>query len=115
LLPIIMLDDTVLQKDRFDGSGNPRDKVALEGFSAVHLLEHIDAFDWERSEYTRDEDIPSEVSRLARLVLKDVALPSLFRLSAAPMHLFVSAAARQALDRAGIKGVKYRSLNQVRH
>jgi hypothetical protein len=114
LVPVIMLDDTVPTGDRFDTSGQPRPGVAVKGFAAMQLLEHVDALDWERSDCTKDDRLAGRVRRLRRLVLRDVPLPPIFRLSAQPIHLFVSAATREALDRTGIKGAQYYPLDTVR-
>ncbi|MCW5805420.1 MAG: hypothetical protein KIT31_23825 [Deltaproteobacteria bacterium] len=102
---VTMLDDTV--EERFDAEGRPRPGVAGFEYVAVQLTKHVDAFDWERSEYTRAEFAPEYVWSTKRLVLKDVALPPLFRLVAYEGPLFVSAEGRTALEKAGIKGVKY--------
>jgi hypothetical protein len=105
-IPLIMLDDTVT--DKFDVAGKPRPGVANYEFSAVQLTHHIDAFDWERSEYVQNELFNGdEVFMAKKLVLKDVQLPPLFRLSALPGPLMVNAAARAALENAGIKGVRF--------
>lgn len=108
LIPVTMLDDTIPTKARLAPTGEPRPGVALDGLAAVQLLEHLDAFDWDRSEYTRDDRLPGRVRRLRRLVLQHVPLPPLFRLSAAPVHLLVSAAARDMLERAGMRGLDSR-------
>jgi hypothetical protein len=115
LAPVIMLDDTVPADRRLDDSGNPRPGVADEQFGAVQLLEHADLLDWEKSKYLPDERTPGEVRMITRVVLKESAEPPpLFRLSAKPRVLFVSAAAREALEAAHIHGVIYRSLEKVR-
>jgi len=112
-IPVTMLDDTVPTAQRLDASGNPRPGVAMEGFAGVQMTEHLDAFDWERSRYKRDDDFPEQVRLVRNLVLKDVPLPPLFRLAASPRSLFVSAAARAALEKAEIRGVQSNALSQV--
>ena len=87
--------------------------VAVEGFCAVQLSDYSDAFDWERSQYDRDEVLPERVSYLDRLVLKDVPLPPLFRLAARPRALMVSAAGREALEAEHVRGITYLPLRQV--
>lgn len=113
LIPVVFLDDTVTPKKRFQGA-EPRPGVAVEGFAAVQLLERTDAMDLERSSFTPDEDFPGRARVVNELVFKEVPLPSLFRLSAYPSPLFVSAAARAELDSVGIKGVKYISTDKIR-
>jgi hypothetical protein len=111
-IPVIILDDTV--KDRFDAAGKPRVGVANHEFSAVQLTHYTDAFDWERSEYVRDDLFgDDQVLTAKKLVLKDVPLPPLFRLSALPRPLMVNAAARAALEQAGIKGVRFLASEHV--
>jgi hypothetical protein len=113
LIPVIMLDDTVPTKARLDAGGNPRPGVAVEGFAAVQITHYTDAFDWERSEYVKHETLKDRVFKVDKLVLKDVPVPPLFRLSALPGLRLVSAAGRAALEKAGIRGVAFESLSQV--
>jgi hypothetical protein len=105
-VPVVMLDSAVA--NRFDAMGNPRPGVALYGFSAMHLTAYTDAFDWERSEYEPHRRIEGRVQLARKLVLKDVPLPPLFRLSALPNLLLVSAAARDSLIAAGIRGLRFK-------
>lgn len=113
VIPVIMLDDTVPPAKRFKDNV-PRPGVAIEGFAAVQLLERTDAMDMERSSFTPHERFPGRASDVEKLVFKEVALPSLFRLSTYPSPLFVSADARAELERAGIRGVQYWSLDRIR-
>jgi hypothetical protein len=50
---------------------------------------------------------------VAKLVLKPVELPWLFRLATPPYPLFVSGEGRAALEKADIKGVKFFPLAQI--
>jgi hypothetical protein len=115
-IPVVMLDDTVPKSELFPAGGEPDAKYALEGFAAIQLLQHLDAFDWDRSEFTRSEDAPTFVTRIRKLVLKPVdgGYPPLFRLSACPTLLFVSAEVRSALEREHISGVEFISINAFR-
>lgn len=97
-IPLVMLDDTV---------DPPRPGSANRDFVAVQLTGYTDAFDWDRSEYTRSALADDRVLKVKKLVLKDAPLPPLFRLSARPGPLLVSAAARAALEAAGIGGVRF--------
>lgn len=107
-VPVTMLDFYVPTAERLI-RGEPAPGVAIEGFAAVQLLEATDAMDMERSIYETDEDLPGLVCRIARLVLKDVPLPSIFRLSVYPGALLVSAEARARLEAAGATGISYGS------
>jgi len=114
LIGVSFIDDTVIEdEDRFDKTGKPRPGVTIDGFAAVQFLEHVDAMDMERSTYTPDPDFPGEASSVKKLVLEDVPLPRVFRLSAYAMHVFVSADGRRALEEAGIKGVQFWDLSKI--
>ena len=110
-IPLIMLDDTV--EGKFDAAGPPRLGVANHDFVAVQLTSYTDAFDWDRSEYTRSALADDRILKAKRLVLTDAPLPPLFRLSARPGPLLVSAAARAALEKAGIGGVRFVQLKYI--
>jgi hypothetical protein len=114
-IPLVMLDDTVPTARRLDESGHPRPGVGDDRFVAVHLLEHTDALDLERSTYEPHGFLPGRMSMITRVVLKEPpgGLPPLFRLFAKPTVLFVSAAGRRALEAAGIGGVVFRPLEKV--
>jgi hypothetical protein len=77
-----------------------------ENYVAVQLLEHLDVADQERCTY---EPAYDGSLRIEKLVLKEpsIGFPPLFRVKGDPIYLFVSPAAKQALDTAGIKGIDY--------
>ncbi len=103
----VMIDDTVMSVDRYDDRGL-RAAVIDERFVLLHLTTHVaDAFDWERSRYERDDDDPTRVLAIQKLVLNDVPLPPVFRLAPYPRRLFVSAAAKTELESAGVRGVEF--------
>jgi len=112
-IAVIMLDDTVTTNDRFDAAGNPRPGVAVDGFGAIQISEYTDAFDWERSEFVPHPTLKSRIFKVRKLVLKEMPLPPLFRLSAMPGPLLVSAAGRVALEKARIKELRFISLDLV--
>jgi hypothetical protein len=112
VIPVVMLDDEVSPAKRFKGA-TPRPGVAVEGFAAVQLLERTDAMDMERSSFSPDERFPGRARTVEKLILNEVALPPLFRLTAYPAPLFISAAARDELERAQIKGAKYWPLARI--
>jgi hypothetical protein len=115
-IPVTMLDDTVPTDRRLDDLGDPRPGVADERFAAVQLLEHADLIDWEQSEVLPRKSTSGGTQVITRVVLRESpgGLPPLFRLSANPSALFVSADARAALEAAHIHGVVYRPLEKVR-
>jgi hypothetical protein len=113
-IPVIMLDDTVKTGDRLDAAGNPRVGVAgVKDFLAVQVTQHTDAFDWERSEYVPHPTLKNRVFKAKKLVLRGMPLPPLFRLSAMPGPLLVSAAGRAALVGAQMRELRFISLDLV--
>lgn len=111
-LPVTILDDTVAEAELFEAPGKPKPQYALDRFTGVQVLEHLDAFDWDRSEYVRSDIVPSMVEKIEKLALRDVSggFPPLFRLSAYPTLLFVSAEARRALEAKNITGATFLAL-----
>ncbi len=104
LIESVMLDDTV--KLTFE-DGRPRvSNVTDDRFVCMQLLEFTDAFDWERSIFTPHRRLPKRVLTIQALVLKSPpgGFPPLFRMSAAPSALLVSAEARRALEATGVQG-----------
>jgi hypothetical protein len=113
-IPVIMVDSKA--RNPLDDSGHPRDGVATdEGFVAVQLTEHLDAFDWDDSEYVRSRIAANMVMKVTRLVLKEPpsGYPPLFRLAAKPQHLLITAAAREALEKAGVQGVVFWDIDRI--
>jgi hypothetical protein len=78
-------------------------------FVTVQLLEQLDIFDWENSNYKMHSIFPNEVDRIRKLVLKvpDEGLPPIFRLKVDSIFLYVSPEGRAALEAAGIKGIRF--------
>jgi hypothetical protein len=115
LVPVVMLDDTVPSDKRFDASGEPLPGVANFDYVVLQVLEHLDAFDWERSEYRPHRRLPGRVAEVNKLVLKEPpgGFPPVFRLAVKSSYLFVSATAKQALDKAGITGLDYLTLDKI--
>lgn len=115
VVPVTMLDDTVATDHRLDNCGNSRPGAANNRFVVVQLLEHADFLDWEKSKYLAYENEPGVALMISRVVLTESpeSLPPLFRLSAKPRVLFVSAAAREALQAAHIRGVIFKPLEKV--
>jgi hypothetical protein len=105
---VTMIDDTVRSKNRYGSDGRLKPRVARRDLIAVKILYPLDVFDWDRSKYTREEDFPDFASNVHKWVLKtpDKGFPPLFRVSANPVHLFVSSPAREALESLGVKGIE---------
>jgi hypothetical protein len=114
-IPVLMVDRDVPVSRRVTAPGRYRSEVVDDRFAALHLLEHADAFDWERSEYEKHPQLPNRIKKVKRLVLQAPAggLPPIFRLSAYPKRLLVREDARDALDRAGVRGAVFWPLDRA--
>jgi hypothetical protein len=114
-IPVVMLDYRLKWDERFGPDGAPKPEAADYRFSAVQLTEHMDAFDWEHSEYIRDKYLPDRTAGISKLVLKEPpgGFPPLFRLAAAPSSLFISAPAKRDLEEAAVRGVQFSPLDTV--
>jgi hypothetical protein len=86
-------------------------------YIALQLLEHLNIFDWDNSEYTllhkKNPTVPpvapNRLFELNKLVLKEPAegYPPIFRITALPRHLFVSAQAKAQLEDHNIQGIRF--------
>ena len=72
---------------------NTRNGRQKNDFLVVQTLEFLDAYDWGKSEYIIDGD----ETKFTKMVLKE-PIPSLFRLVGNETELYVSAAAKEALE-----------------
>jgi hypothetical protein len=88
---------------------NPDGTEENHDYVLLHLTEHIDSFDWEQSEYEMNPKVANHADRLSKLVLKEPkdGYPPIFRMSPISDDVFISAEAREALEVAGIKGLKF--------
>ena len=85
---------------------------APDGLGILQLLEHEDVFDRERSVFEDHHLLPGRVYKVKHLAVcpfENRPVPAVFRLAAFPMPLFVSDAARRALDGAGVTGAEFRA------
>jgi hypothetical protein len=78
-----------------------------DDYVLLHLTSHLDVMDLERSEY---EDYDAETNLIMfidKFVFKNTAqeLPPIFRLINTPVDLFISEAAKKALEAAGVKSL----------
>jgi hypothetical protein len=80
-----------------------------EDFIIVQLLEHLDAIDRERSTFKTSPAFPNDPPEVDQLVLREIpgGFPPLFRVNGYETYAFASPEAKQALDRTGIRSVKY--------
>jgi hypothetical protein len=74
-----------------------------ESFLILQTLEFLDAFDFDKSEYVMDTELDGRVDEANKVVLKEPlgGLPPVFRLNVKKSLLFVSAAAKEALEKSG--------------
>jgi hypothetical protein len=74
-----------------------------ESFLILQTLEFLDAFDFDKSEYILRSEVKSLVDEASKVVLKEPpnGFPPIFRLNAMKSSLFVSSAAKEALETAG--------------
>ncbi len=96
------IEDDVLDGGNLDYPlGRITDRFVLIQFS------HLDILDLEKSTYSRLDEELRMVGGLSEVVLKIPleGLPPAFRLRASASHILVSAAAKEALEAAGIQGV----------
>jgi hypothetical protein len=89
---------------------NPPTGIFNEDYVALQLLEHIDGIDYENSEFKPRKN-PNRLTRITNLVLKEPVngFPPIFRLDRddETSTLFISPAAKEALEEAGIKGLGF--------
>lgn len=115
-IPVEMRDNEQIL-DRETGEYSSSGLVSHD-FVIVQLLEQKNAFDWEKSTYKRNPRRPEvvKVGTLKNLVFERLQsdLPPLFRLSAYPYLLLVSAAAKEALEAIDVKCVKFVPASKVR-
>jgi hypothetical protein len=97
-------------RDRFLEHNVPPDGEFNEDYVGLQLLEHIDGIDYEYSELKPRKN-PNLPPHITNLVLKEPigGFPPIFRLNRVgeDLMLFVSPAAKEALEEAGIKGLSF--------
>jgi hypothetical protein len=108
-IPVVMIDTTAIYSE--EERGYIRTGIKNNNFALMRIPEYLDAFDWENSVYKLDPDLPGrvELSTVKKIVLKEPeeGFPPLFKLSAMPYRLLVSAEAKTALETAGIRGTRF--------
>ena len=86
----------------------PSGKYNCHEYVAVHLLEHLDVFDYEKSVYEPDEQFPGEIFDIEKMVLKEPksGFPPLFKIPEKSLNFYISPQAKLALEEAGITGTR---------
>jgi hypothetical protein len=110
VIPLTMIDVTGIWNE--SAKDFLRSGKEIYNFVAVHLIEHLDIFNWDESIYVPSTILENSVDSVEKMVLKQPlnGYPPLFRIKTCPTHLYVSAEARTALESANIKGVKFSEL-----
>jgi hypothetical protein len=91
---------------RFDEQGNFKPEFYTDDYVLLQITEHLDAMDLERSVYQRLNLKTNNVLGVRKFVFKDIgqAYPPIFRLTHCSTFLFITEAAKQALETSGIRG-----------
>jgi hypothetical protein len=98
------------RKNHYEGNTTPPAGEFNEDYVSLQLLEHVDGIDYDQSEF-RFRLNPNMPPYVINLVLKEPVggFPPIFRLDriGEDGSLFVSPAAKEALEEAGIKGLDF--------
>jgi hypothetical protein len=110
-LPVRILDGDVGRSlvegnRRFDEQGNFKAEFYTDDYVLLQLTEHLNTMDLERSVYDYYDPEVNMLTGIDKLVLKDIGreYPPIFRLIHCPTMLFITEAAKQALETSGIRG-----------
>jgi hypothetical protein len=117
VIPIVVADSREPRRNWYDSAGNLRKETCLWNYLAVQMTEHLDIFDYERSEIWKDdEDEPDRITDISKYVFKvpEKGLPPIFKIPERTVSLFVSVEARKALNNAKITGTRYISLTEAK-
>ncbi len=92
---------------RFDEQGNFKPEFYTDDYVLLQLTEHLDAMDLDFSVYERLNPKTNRAIGVRKFVFKDIGreYPPIFRPTHCPTELFISDAAKQALEAAGIRGL----------
>jgi hypothetical protein len=112
VIPIRIIDGAIGQRlsdkdSHCNEDGNLKPEHYTDEYVLLHLTSHLDAMDLERSEYGRYNPKVNLVSLVDKFVFKDIGreFPPIFRLTNCPGRLFISEAAKEALEAAEMKSL----------
>jgi hypothetical protein len=93
--------------NHYDESGNLKSEYYTDDYVLLQLTEHLDAMNLERSEYDDYDADMNLVSLVDKFVFKDIGreFPPIFCLTCRPGILFISEAAKEALEAAGMRSL----------
>lgn len=91
----------------YDENGSLKPEYYTDDYVLLKLTEHLDAMDLVRSEYESYDSEINIVSFVDKFVFKDIGreFPPIFCLTHRPGVLFISEAAKEALEAAGMKSL----------
>ncbi len=112
IIPLAIVDWKLSREDWFNEDGNLKQRVYLSNYLALQLTEHSIILDREKSKYSIDKE-EDFIDRIEEYVFKvpPIGLPPIFKIPEADTKIFISAAARSSLKKAGINGTAYIPLN----
>lgn len=89
----------------------PETEVNRE-YEILHILEHLDVLDYEKSDIIMSKIDPSEVSKIRKYVFKEPTdgFPPIFRIKEIFTPLFITEKVKQEFESTGIQGIKYKKL-----
>jgi hypothetical protein len=112
VLPVRILDGDIGRSlaegdRRFDEQGNFKPEFYIDDYVLLQLTEHLDAMDLERSVYDHLNPKTNRVLGVRKFAFKDIGreYPPIFRPTHSPVDLFISDAAKKALEAAEIRGL----------
>lgn len=91
----------------YDVNGNLKPEYYTDDYVLLQITEHLDAMDLERSEYDGYDPETNLIMFIDKFMFKDIRheYPPIFRLINSPTDLFISEAAKEALEAAGMKSL----------
>jgi hypothetical protein len=112
VIPVRILDGAIGrhlsdEDNRYNADGNLKPEYYTDDYVLLHLTKHLDAMDLDRSEYEDYDPVTNSIMFVDKFVFKDIGheYPPIFRLVQCPPAVFISEAAKQALEAAGMRSL----------
>jgi hypothetical protein len=112
VLPVRITDGAIGRRlsdkdSHYDENGNLKPEYYTDDYVLLQLTEHLDAMDLDRSEYEHHNPKTNLVRFVDKFMFKDIGreFPPIFRLTNCPVDLFISEAAKEALEAAGMQSL----------
>lgn len=89
-----------------------KDKKVYSDYYTINFVEAFNCADWERSEYTVNEDFADRFKDYTRIVLSAGKLPSdaLFRLGEDRVKLVINEAGKRVIEEGGFSGIEFKQV-----